>query len=191
ELVVWDVPWHDTLFRPVLPDDAGLLHHRAVIREAGAALRRPISDPPVVETEAMAEVWRREHANEAMAFTGDAGEVREVECLEALMFARQNARYDQLESPTEFLVAVLRKSTPEGTRLRIYSGASDTMFPPKSVYPLDAAKKDVNNGWVFWRMLHNHTIQTYQGQVALGVPAPSTNDVHLSRNLVDSLGLLS
>ena len=42
---------------------------------------------------------------------------------------------------------------------------------------------------VYWVVLHNHTLQTFKGKPALGVPAPSTTDVQLFGALVERLHL--
>jgi hypothetical protein len=73
--------------------------------------------------------------------------------------------------------------------LRIYFGAGDTMFPPKTVYGLDEAKADIAKDWRLAVHLHNHTIQKRAGRHALGSPAPSTSDVGLLRGVTEELGL--
>ena len=63
------------------------------------------------------------------------------------------------------------------------------MFPPKRFYGLEEVEADVAAGWQYWVVLHNHTLGRLDGKPALGVPAPSTNDVQLFRELMEQLGL--
>ena len=65
------------------------------------------------------------------------------------------------------------------------------MFPPKGFYGFDEIEQDLAAGWEFWTVLHNHTVQRNKGEPALGVPAPSTSDVDLLRNLAKEMGLQS
>ena len=189
ELVAWELDYDASWERHVLPDSSALAAYRGAIERAGGALRRPIADPPEIPDERMREVWRREHRNEEVAFSGGSGEVREITCWEASMFARQAERHPPIESPTEFIAVMLLKTVDGQRRARIYFGAGPETFPPKAVYPFEAARRDVEQGWTMHAMLHNHTVRRRDGRPALGVPAPSTQDVALSRALAEELGL--
>jgi hypothetical protein len=90
-----------------------------------------------------------------------------------------------LTHPTEFVAHLLRK---EG-RLKIYFGASDAPYLPKSLYGLDEVAAAVAEGWEYWAALHNHPLRSRDGKPALGVPAPSTSDVDLFRGLAAERGL--
>jgi len=183
-LQVWDVPQADIWVSERLPVAPSYDAYRAAIRAAGSDQIRPLADPPAPKDDAEREMWRREDLNVDLMYTG-SGEVRPVRCLEAALFALQDARSSQLTTPTEFIAYVLRR----GDRLKIYFGGSDQAVPPKSVYGTDAVAADVAAGWRYWVMLHSHTLRMRDGKPALGVPAPSTNDVQFSRGLVMSLGL--
>lgn len=184
-LVRWDLPAGGPWLGETLPDAPAYLAYRRAIREAGAERARPIADEVVATTAREREVWRRERANAELVYGGDAGRVRPVRCLDAALFAYQHARYDQLAHPTEFVAAILRR----GPALRVYLGASGELFPPKRVYGIDEARRDVAAGWRFVAHLHNHTVQRRGDRPALGTPAPSTNDVHLLRGVAGELGL--
>jgi hypothetical protein len=114
-----------------------------------------------------------------------SGEVRRIRCLEAALFALQDARYSELTRPTEFIAHILRRND----RLKVYFGASDQMFPPKNFYGLEEVAAEVKAGWQYWVVLHNHTVRTLDGRPALGMPAPSTSDVQLFKGLIENLGL--
>jgi hypothetical protein len=179
----WDVPADDRWFAPIIPDDPKLLGFRRAIRDAGAALARPIADAPPARTDEERELWRREDTNAELA----SSRVRPVHCLDAALFAYQHARYDELTRPTELIAMVLRKDVDGRPMLRIYFAGSDVMFPPKTVYGLDAAARDVADGWRLAIHLHNHTIKKRGDRPALGVPAPSTSDVQFLRHVRDDL----
>jgi hypothetical protein len=188
-LQYWDIADEPLWFSPVIPDDARYLAYRKAIRAAGAALVRPIADPPATTTPAEVEMWRRENLNADVAYSGTAGTVRPVHCLDAALFAYQHARHDELVKPTEFIAHVLRKTVAGRPTLRIYFGAGDEMFPPKAVYGFDQVKHDVADGWRFVVTLHDHTITKRGDRPALGPPVPSTNDVHLLRNITEDVAL--
>lgn len=167
-----------------LPEAPGYLAYRDTMRAAGADRARPLSDPPRPASEAEEKMWAGEAANVDLMFS-DAGEVRRIRCLEAALFALQDARHSQLTRPTEFIAHLLRR----GDSLRVYFGAGDAMFPPRAVYGLAEVTADVAAGWTYGVVLHNHTLLGWNGRLALGVPAPSTSDVQLFRGLVEELGL--
>jgi len=186
----WEIEAAPVLFEPVLPVDAAYAAYRAAIREAGAELEHPIADAPVPRDEAERELWRREDRNREVAYSGRAGRIRPIHCLEAWSFARQHARLSELASPTEFMLSVLERRAGVGRRmLRLYFAAGAQMFPPRSVYPFGEIAADVAQGWEFTAMLHNHTIRRRGDRHALGVTSPSASDVQLLRGLAEDLRL--
>jgi hypothetical protein len=175
----------------VLPEDPGLLAYRAAVRADSADVRRPVSDPPTVETEEAAEVWRNEFHNNDLAYAGEVGVIDPITCLDALLFAEQNARVRQLDQPTEFLASVLRRDSTGAGDVVVVFGAGRELFPPRAVYGFDVVDRFLEQGWTFWYVLHNHTLQRNGERIALGVPVPSTSDVQLARNLAEARGLRS
>ena len=188
-LLVWTFPAEDVYAQAVLPVDSAFLNYRAAIRADGGDLRRPVADQPVPRTEAEADNWRDEHFNHELAQSGEVGSIEPITCLDALLFAYQNARVSQLEQPTEFLASVLRRDVDGGTELAVVFGAGHEMFPPKSVYGFDVVEEHLADGWRWWYALHNHTIQRNGERLALGSPTLSTSDVQLMRNLTGDGGL--
>jgi hypothetical protein len=188
-LQYWQLEDSEFWFQPILPDDPAYLAYRAAIREAGGDVMRPVADEPEPDDAQQREVVRRERLNAEVAYSGRAGSIRPIHCLEALLFAYQNNRYSQIEHPTEFLASIVRKDVAGRPMLRVFFSASDMMFPPKAFYGFDEIEKQMAEGWRHWVLLHNHTVQSNQGRVALGVPAPSTSDIHLFRNLSRDRGL--
>ena len=183
-LQVWELPAAAVWFGTTTPDAPGYLAYRAAIRAAGGDRARPVADPPQPKDDAERELWRREDHNAALMYA-TGGEVRPIRCLEAALFALQDARYSELTRPTEFVAHILRRDD----RLKVYFAASDVMFPPKDFYGRQEVAAEVAAGWEYWVVLHNHTVRTLDGKPALGVPAPSTSDVQLFKGLVEDLGL--
>jgi hypothetical protein len=183
-LQTWELSAAQVWFDDAVPDAPGYVAYRVAIRAAGSDQIRPVADPPKPKDDAEREMWRREELNAELMYTG-SGQVRSVRCLEAALFALQDARLSQLTKPTEFIAHILRR----GDRLKIYFGGSDQPVPPKSVYGTEEVAADVTAGWTYWAILHNHPLRMRDGRPALGVPAPSTNDVQFSVGLVMSLGL--
>lgn len=185
---VWELPLGDVL-TDALPDQQAFLEYREVIERAGAAVRRPIADPPLIENEEMAAVWRDEFFNNDLVFEEGVGSVDPISCLDALLFARQASRVSPLTNPTEFLASVLRRDTDTGANLLVVFGAGSEMFVPRDFYGLDLVREYVAEGWSYWYAIHNHTVQRNGDRPALGVPAPSTSDVRLMRSLGETHGL--
>ena len=176
-------------FRHVLPVDSSLLAYRERVREVGGDVRQPELRVPDSIAPASKAIWRDEAHNNALVYSGEVGAITPISCLDALLFAEQNRRVPQLERPTEFVASVLRDERKG--ELVVVFGAGREMFPPKAVYGFDVVEEYVAEGHDFWYTLHNHTLQSGDGTFVLGVPAPSTNDVSLSRALAASLGLES
>ena len=183
-LQTWELPRSPVWFGETVSDAPGYLAYRDAIRAAGGDQARPVADPPQPKDDAERELWRREDRNAALMYAG-GGEVRRIWCLEAALFAVQDARYSQLTQPTEFIAHILRRDN----RLKVIFGAGDQPFPPKTFYGVEEVATDVAAGWQYWVVLHNHTVRTRDGKPALGVPAPSTSDVQLFKALVERLGL--
>jgi hypothetical protein len=187
-LETWELALADVA-TDALPDEPGFLEYRAAIERDGANLRRPVADPPVIDSEELADVWRDEFLNNDLVFDGGVGSVDAITCLDALLFARQAGRVSQVSRPTEFLASVLRRETIGGTRLLVVFGAGEEMFVPRDFYGLDVVEERLAEGWALWYAIHNHTTQRNGERLALGVPVPSTSDVRLLRSLQAELGL--
>lgn len=183
-LQVWELPAAAVWFGKTVPDAPGYLAYRAAIRAAGGDRARSVADAPQPKDDAERELWRREDHNAAL-MDAAGGEVRPIRCLEAALFALQDARYSELTRPTEFIAHILRRDD----RLKVYFAASDLMFPPKHFYGLEEVAAEVAAGWEYCVVLHNHTVRTLDRKLALGMPAPSTSDVQLFKGLVEDLGL--
>ncbi len=189
--LTWEFAVAHVYSQHVVPEDSAFLSYRAAIRADGGALRNPIADPPDPQTDAEVEMWRDEDFNHDLAQAGEVGVLEPIRCLDALLFAYQNSRVSQLEQPTEFVASVLWKEVAGEPRLLIVFGASDVLFPPKSVYGFDVVEEYMAEGWFYVYALHNHTIQQNGDLIALGNPTLSTSDVQVTRNLVEGMGLES
>ena len=189
-LEMWELAASPVLDRPVVPDDPAYLRFRAAIRRAGADRVRPVADRPASSSDELREMWRREDRNAELVHGRVVGRLRPISCLEALVFAHQHRRHDEIAHPTEFLVSILRRRAGGQMRLRIYFTAGAEMFPPKQLYGFDLIERDRAAGWELLAVLHNHTVQQNGGRPALGQPVPSTSDVALLRGLAADLGMV-
>lgn len=185
-LKVWRFPLEEVHTRPVLPDEPGLLAYRAAMRSEGRVDRYPLLYLPPARNDAEAIVWRDEGFNNELAYAGGAGSIEPITCLDALLFAEQNARIPQLQRPTEFVASVLRKGTADRDEVVVVFGAGNEMFPSAPALGFDIVDAYLARGWRYWYSLHNHT---RQATGALGVPVPSTSDVQMVRNQAGSRGL--
>lgn len=185
-LKVWRFPLEEVHVRPVLPDESGLLAYRATIHAEGAHERYPALYVPPTRSEGDADVWRDEDFNNNLAYQEGVGSIEPITCLDALLFAEQNARVPQLERPTEFLASVLVRQLMERDEVVVVFGAGTELFPPSSVHGFEVVDEYVAAGWQYWYVLHNHT---RQADGALGVPVPSTSDVGFARRLAAQSGL--
>jgi hypothetical protein len=190
-LLVWTFPDEPVYSEFVLPADSAYLAYRAAIRADGADARNPIADEPTPQSEDEATIMRDESLNRDLAQRGEVGVIERMRCLDALLFTFQHVRFSQLAHPTEFVASVLRKEAGDGARLMVVFGAGDELFPPKSVYGFDVAADSAAQGWEYWYVLHNHTIQHNNDRLALGAPALSTSDAQLMRSLAGTAGLRS
>lgn len=187
-LETWDLAL-DEVRTERLPDEPAFVEYRAAIERDGADLRRPVADPPVMDTEDLAAIWRDEFFNNDRVYEDGVGTIAPISCLDALLFARQAMRVSQLDRPTEFVASVLRREGPRGRRLKVVFSAGSEMFVPPGWYGFDVVADLQDDGWTLWYSIHNHTTRTHEGRLALGVPVPSTSDVGLLRGLGESLGL--
>ena len=185
-LRIWRFPWDDLYAGPALPDDAAFHAYRAAIRAAGAEERYPALHVPDGLDAAEARVWRDEVFNNELVYSGVAGAVEPITCLDALIFARQNARVPQIERGTEFIASILRRVSEGRQEVAVVFGAGEEPFPPRSVYGFEIVDDYLDEGWRYWYLLHNHTTQR---DGVLGIPVPSTSDVRLVRWLADTMGL--
>lgn len=187
-LETWALRLEDVLV-DALPGESAFLEYRTAIERDSADLRRPVRDPPRPASEEAAAMWQDEFYNNDLVFNEGVGAVEPISCLDALLFARQAGRYSQLDRPTEFSASVLRRERETHTDLMVVFGAGRSTLVPRDYYGFDVVSDLMTEGWDLWYAIHNHTIKSHRGRLALGMPVPSTNDVQLLRSLSESLGL--
>lgn len=182
-LQIWSFSDEAKYHRHLLPDDRPFLAYRNAIRKEGGEVRHPELQVPDSVPPDVRSVWNDEVHNNELVYNGSVGTLARITCLDALLFAEQNRRISQLERPTEFLASILRDE--ERQRLVVIFGAGEGMFPPTAVHGFDVVDEYLEDGWHYWYLLHNHTVQSGDARVVPGVPVPSTSDVRLFRALAD------
>ena len=113
-----------------------------------------------------------EHRINAAVRHGRLGVVRPLNCLEASLLARQ-IRLTSPEQMREFVAYVLRKETPEKTKIYWLSGPDE--FPPKADRVQPLIRRDVQAGWRLYAVVHNHT-----GPAPVAAPSGSDAQYGLS-----------
>ncbi len=117
------------------------------------------------------------------------GRHRPMTCLESAVLAYQAGRFDLFEQPSEIVAMIVRKSEPAGDQVKVYIAADDDSVPPKLTRVMDVLELDLNEGWRFHAVFHNHTFSHDEERGLLPVAAPSANDLQLSVALIERLGL--
>lgn len=191
---VHDLPDDGALFAPASEDDL-LRDYRARI-----LARVPDLDPRALlrrQLPIYAPGGGPDPTNIARTLEGRAGRIEPASCLEAALLARQSARFDMLEHPTELGAYVLRGHG----RVRIYFSGADRVGQRMRSAVTDRVEADVRAGMTLVAHLHNHPF-LFDRQVGDrlwthannmddvgGALAPSGNDVQLYRALRESMGL--
>ena len=112
--------------------------------------------------------------------------IHPANCLEMLLIARQYARIDLLEQPTEFAAVVLR--SPDGRRLRIYNYTINQDGIGRATPISEPAARDHRGGWAILGFLHNHNF--HPGDPLTNGPlAPSVPDANFNLNFAREAGL--
>ena len=125
--------------------------------------------------------------NAAYVQSGQLGEVRPINLLEAQLLNYQASRFPLFDKPTEFHAFILAGNKPK--RLRVYYAASDTPWPPKATPLMEHIRQDLANGWLLQHHLHNHYNEEKDKYV--GTLAPSLADAHYYKMLRDEYGVVS
>lgn len=113
------------------------------------------------------------------------GKIRPINYLEAQLLDYQISRYPLLSHPTEFHGLILFHDSLK--LVKVYFAASDQPWPPKLGVVLEAAKKDLKQGWSFKYHLHNH--YEPKSNHYLGILAPSMNDAQYYMFLSEEFNL--
>ena len=188
-LKVWRFMAAPRFSAPVLPHDAGLLEYQRYIASLRADVKKPPLKVPANLNDEQRQIWEAEIRNDEAIYRLEIGEIEPISCLDALLFAEQNRRVSQIETPTEFIASVLSRARAGHHELLVIFGAGLDTFPPKSAYGLKVVQEAVEDGWEYSYMIHNHTIQNHLDDPVPGVPIPSTTDIGFARSLANTYGL--
>lgn len=182
-LQFWLEPDRPVLGTPTLPAAAGLHRFREEVAESFP------TDPIVLLDNLFLQIEGADAENNRIASAGEAGSIRPIHCLEALLFAAQVDRGVQrgnsmFSGPTEFLSFVLRK---EGMLKIWFYTVDQPGIGGVSIFDdlLDADRED---GWEVVRNIHNHNFFP-EGDILMGGIAPSAGDVQALRAAARRFGL--
>jgi hypothetical protein len=141
--------------------------------------------------------WRGEAVNGSLVLEERVGSIGSTNCIEAMLWKWQAARYPMLEHPTEFGAFVLRRNG----EVRIYLSSADMVGQRLRSGLIKLVEADVAAGFEVVAHSHNHpflfdrrvgdrmwTTEATKADVA-GALAPSMTDVQLFRALRSSIGL--
>ena len=88
------------------------------------------------------------------------------------------------------IMSTVSQLDPGGDDLvKVYLVADNDSVLPKPNRVLESVEADVESGWRFAGVFHNHTFDHTPGRGLIPVAAPSTSDLQLSAALAERLGL--
>lgn len=172
-----------SLYEPTLPDVPSLHEFIDQIR------RLVDTDPIVLLAEQRLRVSGPDSMNVNLALKGEAGLIRDMNCLEALLLGIQTERstalgYSMYSNPTEFLSYILKKDD----LLKIYFYTVDQPGVRGLSIFNEFLDRDRKDGWKVAINIHNHNFFPDSRAIQGGV-VPSAADVHYLRNMVTRFGL--
>lgn len=167
---------------PVLPESESLHQFRDQISQITD------TNPLVILERQRSEVTGGDAVNVDLVLNGKAGAIREMSCLEGILFSHLTERSitqgkSMYTDPTEFLSYGLTK----GDSLKIYFYTVDQPgIGGLSVFD-DLLEQDRENGWIVSQNLHNHNF--FPGAAMfLGGVVPGAGDVRAFRSAARRYG---
>ncbi len=187
----WLLADQPDLWETVAPAHEPLTRYREQVREVVqdtsplGLIRTNREMFPWLEREYPAE-WRINQLVEA-----GVGTHRPMNCLETQLLAYQAARFPLYERPSEIVALVVKRSHQSVDLVKVYIAADNDAIPPKPDYAVESVESDVVEGWRFYSVFHNHTVDHSEDRGLLPVAAPSASDLQVSVALNERLGLES
>jgi len=173
------------LNEPVLPVSPSLHEFRDQINR----LMNP--DPVALLRNQLSQVSGPDSVNVNLVLKDEAGSIRKMNCLEALLLAVQTDRsvaqgHSMFSNPTEFLSYILLKDD----KLKIYYYTVDQPgIGGLSIFS-EPLNRDVADGWIVQKNIHNHNFFP-ESEIVLGGVVPSAADIQYLRNIDSHYGLNS
>ncbi|MBI3553858.1 MAG: hypothetical protein HY077_15290 [Elusimicrobia bacterium] len=177
-LQYWEVEDSAKWTSGFLPDSAGYWRFVRFVRSRldVSEVHRYVSAPDLPTTQ--------DKQNSKLMLSGGIGDLRPIDCLEALLFSVQAQRHPMETQPTEFLALILRRDDEgKGPRLKIWYFTVDQPGIGRPGPITDSAEKDVAAGWKPFLNLHNHNFFFDKTPIVPGAAWPSANDVQVMKNL--------
>lgn len=139
-----------------------------------------------VQTDAVTLLKASPSFNNDLVVRNASAWIKPATCLEKLLIGKQNARMDLLDTPTEFVAVILRRSDANLLRVYYYTVNQNNIG---RMSPITApAAADVAAGWRVQLVIHNHSFFP-QDRTLNGLLAPSLPDAHFQANFAKSHGL--
>jgi len=118
-----------------------------------------------------------------------AGSIRPIHCLESLLLSVQLKRQSMIDQPSEFGAFLMRKGDAAQMQLRIYFSTWDKPGGKIDSKVWDRIERDLADGWILERHLHNHNFMFQDPVSVMGGVCPSRPDLRMYIDLVHAHGL--
>lgn len=179
----WIEAQRDIFSAPVLPPSPPLLEFREAIS------RSVNTNPTALLANQRSQVSGGDATNIQLVLEQQAGTIRKINCLEALLLDIQIKRSAEknrhmFSEPTEFLSYILTR----GNELKIYYYTTDQAGVRGLAVFDSLLKVDMAAGWTVAGSIHNHTFFPESEHVFGGV-VPSMTDIEYFRNAAREFGI--
>lgn len=127
--------------------------------------------------------------NKILAASGQAGQLRPISCLDALLLSQQTARLPMLKEPSEFGAFILRRLNTSGSyHYKVYFSTQDQPGLKMNAQIMSLIETDQQKGWTVWAHLHNHNFFPEKVE-PFASPSPSKTDIEFARMMQKALNL--
>lgn len=182
-LQYWLIEDHPNLYETILPATPSLREFRERITQSFDTAPRGLLERQLPHTSGA------DTEDIRLVLTGEAGSIRPMSCLEALLLATQTERSvgegrSMYSYPTEFTSYVLKRNDT----LKIWFFTVDQPGIRGLAILHEPLMADLEAGWTVITNIHNHNFFP-EAEAVQGGTVPSATDIQYLRNMHGSLGL--
>lgn len=179
---VWTEPYRANLFQDGLLMTDGAWHQYS--RWLDGAMARNFADVNPWNQRALLirqrDIFKRHRGDSGWAWDvlldGRAGRVSRANCIESLLWAKQNELHPQKSSPTEFGAYILVDRANQTVKIFAQTGPSYVVKPMH--WARSPMNQLLNSGWTMLTFLHNHPFFAHNpGVDCAGTVVPSSDDL--------------